>query len=111
MAEVGAKHADVEATSVAHAQDGLGIELIGNAETRRKRFVSVFDIAIRADSAEPSNIDQAVIQVSKTAVALGVDGFGEVHFPAQTVGQGEFGSNSPRVLTIKEGALLALSGV
>ena len=36
MPVVRTEDADVKAPTIAHAQDGLGIELIGNAEARRK---------------------------------------------------------------------------
>src|SRR5712692_3901688 len=107
MAEVGAEYADIEATAVPKANHRLGIELIGKAEARRKCFISILDVSIRAHTTEAGDSDHALLQVSETTVALGVDSFGEVDFPPEAVGHREFGADAPGVLTVEEPALLA----
>ena len=108
--EVGTKHSDVEATAITHTNNRLRIELISNTQTRGKRLVRVCDIAVRANPTIASHVDDALIQVSKTAVALGVDGFGEVNFPTQAVSERKFGADAPGILAIEEPPLLPLGG-
>ena len=93
--------------TVTHAHNGLRIELISDAHARRQRLISICHIAVRADATVAGDSDQAIIQISKSTVALGVDSFREVDFPPQTVGKGKFGADAPGILTVEEPPLLA----
>ena len=111
MTEVGAEDADVEAAAIAEANDGLGIELVSDTDARRERLVGIVDIAVESDVAVAGDADDALVEVGETALALTVDVFGIVDFPAQAVVKGQLGADAPGVLTVEEPALLALSCV
>jgi len=76
----------------------LEIELIGKAETRRKCFIRILDIAVHSDSTRNRQLWlRPWSKVSKKPpLPLALTVFREVDFPADTVGHGEFGSDRAR---------------
>ena len=112
VSEIRPEHADIVAPSISQPYDGLGCDLVRNAQARSKRFVVVIHVAVQADIAEAGHADGAgsieVLDVGESAVALGIDRLREVDLPAQSVVDGQLVGCPPGVLAVKEPALLAL---
>ena len=68
MAEQRSEDADVVASAVAGAQDGLLVELVGRAEARRP-VERVLDVAVQPDVADAGDVDLAGREIEEPAVA------------------------------------------
>ncbi len=108
VSEVRSEYADVKSASVADTQNGFRIELIGKAESRRESLVRVANIPVQVIPADVGHADDACIDVCESPLGLPVHALWEIHLPAQSVCHRKFGRYAPRVLAVKEPALLAL---
>ena len=111
MAEDGAKAAGVEASSEAGADDGIGEELVADAEAGREAEVVRLDSEVAGDAADAGdgNVPGGGIEAAD-ATGLGGD-LGQVVLPAQAVSNGELGGGAPGVLAEEEETSLADAGV
>ena len=86
MPEIGAEHADVIASPITQANDGLWSDLVGDAQAGCKRFVSVGDIACQivfTDAADANAAGSTIIDnVREPAIALGIHCLREINLPA-----------------------------
>ncbi len=65
---------------------------------------------IRNES-DSENIHLAGVDVQFGAIAGGIDGLRENHFPADAIGKGQLGRHVPLVLPVPEQAFLTLLGI
>ena len=111
VAEGDAEHADVVGAAVAGADDGLRVQLVGDADARREVGQRGLDVAVHADAVLAGDHDFAGGEVLEAAVVLAVDVLREVDLPAQADVHGELRRDLPGVLHVGEEAVLPFGGL
>ena len=111
VAEVGAEHTDIEAATVAHTHNGLGIDLIRDANTRSEGLECVVSVTVFAITTDARNSNDSFIEIRESTLLLAINGFWKIDFPAQPVIEGQLRGHAPSVLAIEEPPLLPLGGV
>src|SRR5664279_2396368 len=111
MTEVRPEDAHVVADAKSRPDDGLVIQLVGQANARRKGVPVVADVAVQTVGSIPCYSADALNYIVEATVAFGVNRFGEVHLPAQSIIKCQLGSDAPSVLPVVEHAPLPVGGV
>src|ERR1700722_11177671 len=113
MAEVGTKHAHVEASSVTHPDHGPWANLVSGPQPRRKVGPLIVDVSVKPNIAVACHAVVAIAEgdVGETTLAFAVYVFGEVNLPTQAIVEGEFRGGAPSVLGIIEHAMLTFCRV
>src|SRR5664279_1523293 len=111
MTEVRPEDAHVVADAKSRPDDGLVIQLVGQANARRKGVPVVADVAVQAVGSVAGYPADAFNDIVEAAVAFAVNRFGEVNLPAQSIVQRQLGSYAPSVLPVVEHAPLPVGGV
>ena len=112
--EVRTENANVVTTAIASSDYRLRGYLVGDSKARGEGLKIITNVAIRpvrAIASDPDAAETAIVDnIGKTAKSLSVYRLREVDLPAQSIVDGELGSETIGVLTVKEPSLLALSG-
>ena len=111
VSKVRSEHAHIKAASVTHADDGLGIQLIRDSQTRSKRVPGVIDVSIQPNSSFAGNPVQALSQIGESTVVFAIHVLREINFPAQTIIQSQLRGNTPGVLSVIKHAMLTFRRV
>ena len=106
VAKVRPEYSDVETAAVADTHNRLRTQLVRDTHSRPECADVVSNIAVQAVRAETAHPDDALVDVCKTSVALGIHGFGQIVLPPDAIGDRQFAAHSELVLGVDEKALL-----
>src|SRR6266704_436659 len=106
VAEVRPEYSDVETAAVANAYYRLRPQLIRDAHSRRERAEVVSNVSVQSVRTETAYSDDALVEVCKTSVALGIHGFRKIVLPPDAVRDRQFAAHPELVLGIQEKTFL-----
>ena len=105
------EHAQVVAAPVAAADHGLRVQLIGDAQTRRKVVQGRLHIQIAAHAIHARHQHLARLEAYKTSARISVDHLRTVDFPPQSVVHGQPGRHLPGILAEEKPPVLGFARV
>src|SRR5205809_2208484 len=104
-----AKHADVEASAVARANDSSFPQLVCDTQPRGERLVGGINIEVFVDISNSTDKQLPGFEVKQTSISVLLHSLGEDQLPAQTVVHRELLGCTPGILAVEEPSPLTFS--